>query len=114
MARPQPEPYATTNRPPTDEPMIIAALAPSRLMALAGTRNSAGTVWGVRAELAGNVNAAAMPLTAAKTINRVTVAVWVSISVAALAWLMPAARAATTITRWRGQRSATMPPNSRN
>ena len=91
----------------------MAPLSPSRLIALACCRISAGTVCGSSADEAGNENADTAPLTAASTTSSGMVARPVSTAAAASAWLSAARVLAAIITGRRGNRSAITPPASR-
>jgi hypothetical protein len=99
--------------PPAAAPVIMAPLSPSRLIALACLRTSAGTVCGSSADEAGNEKAETAPLTTASATSSGMVALPVSTATAASAWVSAASVLAAIITRRRGNRSAMTPPATR-
>ncbi len=109
----QPEPMKATRTPPMAAPSVTPRLSVSPRSALACCRRSALTVCGTRPVCAGRKNASAVPRTNCRTTSSQMVALWVSSSQAMTAWQAKRTTSETSITHWRGRRSAHTPPISR-
>lgn len=113
MAIPQADPSPATRIPAAATPSRLAALAPMRANAFAGTSWSAGTVCGTSATDAGNANALSVPLTADSTASKATESVRANTSTATTPCVAALARLDPTRMTLRGTRSATTPPSSK-
>ena len=89
-------------------------LLESVLSPLACWISSSGTVCGNRPFAAGRKNASAVPNSASIAISSQILTTPAKISAASRACRAKRTRSVTTITRWRGSRSAHTPPISRN
>ena len=112
-ANAQPAPAPSTSAVASAGPANSATLLVIVVTAVACWMSSSGTVCGSRPPAAGRKNASAAPNSPSIT---TTCQIWtepVKISVASSACSAKRTRSVTTITRWRGRRSAQTPPNSR-
>ena len=113
MAIAQPGPMAATRMPPMAAPRVTPRLSVMPRRALACCRCSGLTVCGVRPVCAGRKNASALPRTNCRMPSSQMVALCVSSSQAMTAWQAKRTTSETSITHWRGRRSAHTPPISR-
>src|SRR5829696_8124158 len=96
--------------PPAAAPKISVPLRERRSSAFASWSSRALTVCGTIPWAAGKKNAVAVPRTSCSAISCQTSAAPVSTSTAIAACAAPAIESDTTMTWWRGSRSAQMPP----
>ena len=112
IAIPVPGLVSPTTSPAIAAPPIRVAFTPSRRRAFALCKASGGTVCGTIPVEAGKKNAKLAPPSAESTMSCQISALPLSSSAAVTACTEPLTTLEATITRWRGSRSAQIPPTS--